>query len=205
MIAATTNVATHVITSNCLADSIGSARSINVQAVSIVARNNIEKYKDAIGPGEKMAAKVPTIPYTRRKRDAAIRGSRSFPCRSKRSPAIGSTAKGSVARIKLRKSNKLFGIPMFQKPVFRLHQRHAHNTKADVGACQILEDRVGAERGIAILFRSYREKTVGAVVGEIARRLSSSSTLPSARPSMCASKCESAQQADIPNRMARPK
>jgi hypothetical protein len=144
------NVATHVTSSNCLADSIGSPRSTNVQAASIVARNEIDHSKDVIGTGEKMVANAAKTPYTMSRRDAAILGRLSLLRRSKRKAAAGSTANGRTARIKSSNSPASFGEWMFQNPVFRLDHRHPHNIRADVGACQNREDRVEAGREVAI-------------------------------------------------------
>jgi hypothetical protein len=105
---------------------------------------------DDVGNGEKIVANAAKAPYTMSRRDAAILGRWSFPWRSKRKAAAGSTAYGRTARIKSSNSPIPFGEWIFQNPVFRLHQRHPHNIRADVGACQNREDRVEAEREIAI-------------------------------------------------------
>jgi hypothetical protein len=99
MIAATMNVATHVTVSNCLEDSRGSPRSINVQAASIVARNGSDQYRDAIVAGEKKDANVTMTPYINRRREGADLGKGSFPRRSRTNAATGITMKGSAARI----------------------------------------------------------------------------------------------------------
>jgi hypothetical protein len=146
------NVATHVTRSNCLAASIGSARSTNVHAASIVARNAIDQYKAHIGSGEKIAANVANAPYTMRRRDGAFPGKWSLLRRRRRKAATGSTTNGRTARIKSCQSPALFGDPIFQNPVFRLTQRHSQSISTDAGALQKPEDRIEVEREKAISF-----------------------------------------------------